>query len=156
MKKIALIVLIFVAAVAAKAQDYNTGIGIRLGPFSGVTLKHFLGEGKAVEGILNTRYHGFSIHGLIEFEKPLGDVSGLSWYFGFGGHIGFYDRYNFPDHYAYHEDIVTIGADGILGIEYTFEEIPLNLSIDWKPQIDLIGYGEFWGDGFALSARYIF
>jgi hypothetical protein len=49
-----------------------------------------------------------------------------------------------------------IGIDGILGIEYNFEEVPINIGVDWKPAFNLTGYSGFWGDGGALSIRYIF
>ena len=34
----------------------------------------------------------------------------------------------------------------------------LNISLDWKPAINLVGAGDsfFWGDNGALSVRYIF
>jgi hypothetical protein len=49
-----------------------------------------------------------------------------------------------------------IGVDGILGLEYNFSEVPINISIDWKPAFNLVGYSRFFGDGGALSLRYIF
>jgi len=49
-----------------------------------------------------------------------------------------------------------IGIDGILGLEYNFKEIPFNIGIDWKPMIDLGGSSGFYGDGGAISIRYIF
>ena len=49
-----------------------------------------------------------------------------------------------------------IGIDGIIGLEYSFTEIPINVSIDWKPVLNIIGYSGFWGDGGALSVRYMF
>ena len=49
-----------------------------------------------------------------------------------------------------------IGIDGIIGIEYNIEPIPFNISLDWKPGLNLIGYTGFWGDELAFSIRYIF
>ena len=49
-----------------------------------------------------------------------------------------------------------IGIDGILGMEYNIQEIPFNISLDWKPAFNLIGYTGFWGDEIALSIRFIF
>ena len=78
----------------------------------------------------------------------------MNWYAGFGAHIGFWDGNNtrWGDDRSY----TVIGLDGILGLEYNFTEIPVNFSIDWKPSFNLVGYSGFWGDGGALSIRYIF
>ena len=37
------------------AQNYNTGIGGRVGFFNGITVKHFLNRNNAVEGIMRDR-----------------------------------------------------------------------------------------------------
>src|SRR5450759_676759 len=65
------------------------------------------------------------------------DVAHLNWYYGGGAHIGFYNG-----NYVYWGNNGTtytiIGIDGILGIEYTFSEIPINIGIDWKPALNLL------------------
>jgi len=148
-----LIVLLF--GLESKAQDYNTGIGLRGGWGTGLTVKHFLGDKAAVEGILDSRWRGFSLTGLYEIHNTAFDIDRLNWYYGFGGHIGFWNGKNVgwaDDNNNY----TVIGIDGILGIEYNFDFIPINLSIDWKPALNLAGSSGFWGDGGAISIRYIF
>lgn len=156
MKKLifVLLVALFVAP-QIKAQDYNTGIGLRGGFSSGLTIKHFLSERKAVEGIFDSRWHGFAITGLYEVHQQAFDTDRLNWYYGVGGHIGFWDANDkkWGDNTG---NYTIIGIDGILGLEYNFKEIPFNLSIDWKPAFNVIGYSGFWGDGGAVSLRYIF
>ncbi len=153
------IVLAFALAVimgaSSAAQDYDTGFGLRLGWSNGLTIKHFFSERSAVEGILSTRWKGFDLTGLYEIHDEAFDLYRLRWYFGFGGHIGFWNGENTPwgvigDNYT------VIGIDGILGIEYTFEGIPINIGLDWKPMFNLSGYSGFWADGGALSLRYTF
>jgi hypothetical protein len=79
----------------------------------------------------------------------------LNFYYGIGGHIGFWDgRYYW--NYNNDRNYTVIGIDGILGLEYNFKEIPFNLSIDWKPAFNLNDSSGFWGDGGAISIRYIF
>ncbi len=148
-----LIVLLF--GLESKSQDYNTGIGLRGGWGTGLTVKHFLGDKAAVEGILDSRWRGFSLTGLYEIHNTAFDIDRLNWYYGFGGHIGFWNGKNVgwaDDNNNY----TVIGIDGILGIEYNFDFIPINLSIDWKPALNLAGSSGFWGDGGAISIRYIF
>lgn len=140
----------------AKAQDYGTGVGIRGGFSQGLTLKHFLDESDAVEGILAWNNGGFVITGLYEIHKPAFDTPGLNWYYGFGGHVGFWNNYSGSRWWGEGGNHSLIGIDGILGIEYSFEEIPINLSLDWKPAINIIGHTGVWGDSGALSIRYIF
>jgi len=155
MKKITLVLflsLFFI--IVSSAQDYKTGIGIRSGWGSGLTLKHFLGEQTAFEGILNSQWRGFSITGLFEVHKNAFNTDRLYWYYGGGGHIGFWNgRYN--SRFDSGNNTI-IGVDGILGLEYNFDFIPINLSLDWKPALNLVGVSGFWGDGGGFSIRYIF
>jgi len=157
MKKLLLTLTLAVCFVAfANAQDYKTGIGLRGGLYNGLTVKHFIGDKSALEGILATRWRGFEITGLYEIHNQLtSNIDRLNWYFGFGGHIGFYNGDNTTWGDA-GTNYTVIGIDGILGLEYNFAEIPLNISVDWKPAFNLVGYSRFWGDGGALSIRYIF
>ncbi len=156
MRKILMTAIIMICFVTfSNAQDYNTGIGLRGGLANGLTIKHFLGEKTAIEGILSSRWKGFNITGLYEIHKQAFDTERLNWYYGVGGHVGFWNG-NDVDWVNDNDDYTVIGIDGILGLEYNFKEIPINLSIDWKPAMNIIGYSGFWGDGGALSIRYIF
>lgn len=136
------------------AQEYKTGIGLRGGFSSGLTIKHFTNHKVALEGLLTTRWQGFVITGLYEVHNQAFDVAHLNWYYGGGAHIGFYNG-----NYVYWGNNGTtytiVGIDGILGIEYTFSEIPINIGIDWKPALNLIGYSGIWSEG-GISVRYVF
>jgi hypothetical protein len=158
MKKIVVTFLIVFSLVSISyAQDYNTGIGLRGGWESGLTIKHFVGAKSAFEGILATRWRGFEVTGLYEIHNQAFNVDRFKWYFGFGGHIGFWNG-----DYTYHywgeagTTYTVVGIDGILGLEYSFSEVPINLSLDWKPAFNFVGYSGWWADGGALSIRYIF
>lgn len=156
MKKILMTAIAMICFVTfSNAQDYNTGIGLRGGLSNGVTLKQFIGNRVALEGILTTRWQGFSITGLYEIHDQAFEVDRLNWYYGVGAHIGFWngDNVNWSDQST---NYTVIGVDGIIGIEYNFLELPINLSADWKPAFNLIGYSGFWADGGAISIRYIF
>jgi len=156
MKKLMFILLIALfVGLKSNAQDYNTGIGLRGGFGTGLTIKHFLHGNKAVEGIFDSRWHGFSVTGLYEIHTRAFDVDRLNFYYGIGGHIGFWDgRYYW--NYDNDRNYTVIGIDGILGLEYNFKEIPFNIGVDWKPAFNLTDSSGFWGDGGAISIRYIF
>jgi hypothetical protein len=48
-----------------------------------------------------------------------------------------------------------VGVDGVVGIEYTFDEIPINLSLDIVPSFHVFPFVQYWQRG-ALSIRYVF
>ncbi len=150
MKKLILTLLLAVCIVTvAGAQDYKTGIGLRLGLYNGLTIKHFFDGNDAIEGLLTTRWGGFEVVGLYEVHHPAFNTSGLKWYYGVGANVGFYGA-SYPG-----GSETVVGIDGVLGMEYSFKSAPINLSLDWKPQLNLVGYSHFFGDGLALSIRYI-
>jgi len=158
MKKIGFTILLAVfSCFLSSAQDYNTGIGLRAGFTNGLTIKHFVSPKTAFEGIIASRWRGLELTGLVEFHGRAFNTERLKYFIGFGGHIGFWNG-NYTRKYwgepgtAY----TVVGADGILGLEYSFIEVPINIGIDWKPVINFYGYSGFWPDGGAFSIRYIF
>ena len=156
MKKTLLILAITLSFnIAMNAQDYKTSLGLRAGLPYGLTVKHFLSEQNAFEGILASRWGGFVVTGLFENEHWTGEYPGLNWFWGFGAHLGFWDAGTNPNFNATYTGSV-LGLDGILGLEYTFDEIPLNLSIDILPTVNLIGYAGWGGINSAISVRYVF
>jgi hypothetical protein len=154
MKKIIFVVMFMVAAfLQGTAQDYQTGIGIRGGVSSGLTVKHFVNPGHAVEGILSMRWGGLELTGLYEVPQTTFNTPRLNWYYGAGAHAGFWGENN---HHWGDERTILFGLDGIIGMEYNFTEIPVNISLDWKPMLNIREDDTFWADGFGLSVRYIF
>jgi len=158
-KKLFLIVVIgfFIFHNNIQAQFYKTGIGIRGALFfSGLTVKHFIGEKAAIEGIIGERWGGVKITALYEMHNhlPFGKIDRFTWFFGGGAHIGFFKKDN-PPWWDNKESYTIIGIDGIIGMEFTFEYIPISISLDYKPLIDL-NYGYFGFREVALSVRYVF
>jgi len=153
-KGIITIILVLSIVGLANAQEYRTGIGLRAGFSSGLTIKHFMNQKAAFEGLLKTRWQGFDITGLYEIHNQAFDVSRLKWYYGGGAHIGFYNG-NHVYWGTYGQEYTIVGIDGILGMEYTFSEIPINIGIDWKPALNIVGYSGFWSEG-AISFRFVF
>lgn len=149
MKKFLAIITIAVLFTAvASAQDYNNGIGLRAGFNQGITFKHFILTKSAIEVLMATRWRGIEVAGLFEIHNRAFDIDRFNWYFGAGAHIGFYGS-------GYGGGSGTfVGIDGILGLEYNFTELPINIGLDWKPAFDF-GYSHFFADGGALSVRYI-
>ncbi len=156
MKKLGLTILFTLFIISfSNAQDYNTGIGLRGGLANGVTIKHFVSSNTAFEGIISSRWRGLQLTGLYEIHGRAFNTDRLNWYIGFGAHVGFWNG-DYANWGEPGDSYTVVGIDGILGLEYNFIEVPINLSIDWKPAFNLIGYTGFWADGGALSIRYIF
>ena len=149
MRKFILIAFLLTSiSFVSKAQMYTSAVGLRMGLEGGITLKHFNNEKTALEGILSTRWHGINATGLYEIHALAFDIDGLFWYYGGGVHIGLGS--SFDNNFA-------AGIDGVIGIEYTIRDYPINISLDWKPAVNVIGgYNQYWGTGTALSIRYVF
>jgi hypothetical protein len=145
--------MIFIVAVSG--QDYKTGIGFRGGFSNGLTIKHFLTSDVALEGLLTSRYSGYNITGLYEIHTEPFSVTGLYFYYGFGGNLGSWRSGPNRDWWNDRENHSVIGIDGIVGLEYNFGSIPFNISLDYKPGFNIIGYPKFWGDEFSFSIRYV-
>lgn len=153
--KFLILILLTVLTVTVNAQPYKTALGVRFGPFNGVTVKHFVSDRNALEGLASFRWGGFMVTGLYEWQNGIRGASGLDYYLGLGAHVGTwntgsYYRTKYPDY----DNYTTVGLDFIAGLEYTFAEAPFNVSLDWKPAFNF-GH-DWWGDGLALSVRYTF
>ena len=78
-------------------------------------------------------------------------VAGLTWYFGGGAHVNagsMYRRYYLYNtardknvYYVERRDVVAVGVDGILGVEYKFKPVPFAVSADIKPFKETNNYG---------------
>jgi len=137
MKKILIIAFLItgLGLYQTNAQAYKTGLGIRLsshGPVvnNAVTFKYFLSERTAVEALFSFS-DPVAIGGLLEFHKPITATDGLQWFYGAGAYIGFDSD----------KETATrnlMGAQGIVGLDYKFQNLPLNLTLDWKPELNII------------------
>lgn len=133
-------------------SDYKNAIGIRIGETSGFTYKHFFNNGNAFEGIVSAWPYTVGLTGLYEKHLQAG-APGLLWYYGAGGHINLggptsrvYYGYNGDRRYTYvyRTGGFGLGVDGIIGIEYKFRPIPLGLSADLKPFIEVNDYSNVY------------
>lgn len=134
----------------AEAQDYKSGIGLRVGGTSGITFKHFFRHDMAVEGIAGFFGNGSSLTGMVARYTPAFDTKGLRFYYGAGAHIAFYNgRYrvnnNFWRDINYYDTRETVlGVDGVVGLEYKIDSLPLAISLDLKPLVEM-GPGGYVG-----------
>ncbi len=134
--------------VSLHAQDdYKLGLGIRFSDASptlsnSVSVKYFFSEGNAVDALISFGGSRFGLGALYEKHTPFNATPGFTWYYGGGGYVGF------QDHSTY------LGPTGVIGLDYKFQNIPLNLSLDWKPELDIIPRINLVPDAFGLTARF--
>ena len=152
-KKILFVIVLAILCFSERgySQYYSSAVGARLGNASGLTGKILMSKRTYLEGIFTARWDGFNITALVEIAQPLPDTPGLNWYYGAGANIGFWDDPNDSED----NSELNVGADGILGMEYTFDDLPINIAIDWKPYFIIITNPRFEFDEFALSVRYV-
>ena len=58
--------------------DYKTALGVKLYP-GALSVKHFIGKGRAVEGLGYLSTDGFRLAGLYELHFPITGAEGLQW-----------------------------------------------------------------------------
>lgn len=149
-----LIALGFTKSMSAQPQLYYTAIGLNAGYNYGITLKHYVSTKNMIEGIANFNY-GPGITLLYEFNNrhPF-DIDEFDWFYGFGAHAKFVNGRRANPFYPDLSRHLTFGVDGILGLEYTFKDTPINLGINVKPELNFTTSNLFWFDG-ALTLRYV-
>ena len=158
MKKIIFVSLLTsTIAFAASSQSYKTAVGVRLSSSAAIvnnsiSLKHFLNERSAIEALFSFG-DPIALAGLYEVHKPF-STEGLQWFYGGGGYIGFVKTWNPAKNQ--NETDVNFGAQGVIGLDYKFTNIPLNLSLDWKPELNLISDINFEPAAIGFTVRFTF
>lgn len=159
----------FIALISGSSigQPYQTGLGLRFGGImSGISVRHFVSPSGALEGLASFGRHAFMITGLYESFHPFPNAEGLSWFFGGGAHVGFFQdnyRYEYFYYKSYKNKTIKViedgneqfsfGGDFIIGLDYKFRNTPINISLDVKPMIDIVpGFYSYW-EG-AISFRF--
>ncbi len=160
MKKIVFVLLFAAGTVVfnnADAQDYRTALGVRLSSAppavnNSVSLKQFITDKTAIEGLLSFG-DPLALGVLIELHKPLA-AAGLSWFYGGGGYLSFVKTYD-PNKQK-NETNTNLGAQGVIGLDYKFGNFPLNLSLDWKPELNLVTDINLEPAAVGFTARFTF
>lgn len=161
MKKVILAIVFFsVALLSVKAQDIaDNAIGLRLGDNDGlggeISYQTRLSETNRLEIDLGFRDRSnendaFKLTGIYQWVWNID--GGFNWYAGFGAGVGSWSNNNDSSN---DDDGLFLNADGNVGIEYDFK-IPLLLSLDFRPEIGVLGNYSDTDLDLALSIRYQF
>lgn len=142
--------------------------GLRLGYSSGIFYQISSEEGNAEIAynlMLSFRKSGVQFTGLkIIYETSLDAISpDLFFGWGYGGHIGFiysnHVKSMGQDYYFYGDRFLPLfGADGWIAAEYRVHEIPLVISLNLKPFVELTipSFIRIMPGDVAVSISYVF
>lgn len=155
--------IVFMGTVSMNGQEISDhALGLRLGDSDGfgaeISYQKSIGRSNRAEFDLGWRdsrnYDAFKLAGLYQWVRPID--GGFNWYYGVGGGVGSVDFPNIPG--TDDDGGLFIFAAGDIGVEYNFD-IPLLLSLDFRPEIGVLGYDGF-NDNFdfdiGLGVRYQF
>lgn len=157
MRKLFLFIgFVTVSFFTANAQDISeNAIGIRFGENNGfggeISYQRKLSDANRLEVDLGLRgdknYSAFKATGLYEWVWQLDGQ--FNWYAGLGGGIG-----SWKEKITDTSNTFIFGA-GVIGVEYNFD-IPLLVSLDFRPEFGFNDAYDGFNSDFGLSVRYQF
>ncbi len=146
--------LYFNSHAQSMGRTYKTALGVKFYP-GAISLKSFTSDKIALEGLGYFFNYGFRLTGLYEIHGDINGAEGLKWYAGGGGHIGAWNN-TWKTAFPQRNNGLMIGVDGVIGLDYKVNEVPLNVSLDWQPSFNIVGYNYFEGGWGGLAIRYTF
>ena len=137
-------VLILLLVSTSFSQNYKMAIGFKGGypGYGSLNAKKSISKSDYLEASIGGfgRYpYNVGFHAQLDYERMQTLEAGFSFYYGGGGLLGITSK------------IVHLAPKALLGLEYNFEDVPLNISIDTGPYLFIspkIGF--IWGGGLAL------
>ena len=170
---------------------YNTSVGLKfeIPPYLlsrelslSATGKHFINDNHAIEAIVNYRqfditptpgsipvmpntldsWHWVRISGLYLIHSSFQEFrSGLDLYIGGGGYVGFLGGSYNNSGTDYNSTFTGISFS--IGLDWSLEDMPINVSIDWIPSFGFTSenqkldssFSGFTGQQGGLSLRYV-
>jgi hypothetical protein len=153
-RKLLLVLLFALLSSVTNAQrerldlTYKTAIGARFTPF-GISLKvNNSFSNRSVEAIAyfqNDTYVGTLLY---YWNFTLDKKFTTKLYFGGGGQAGYSNKNDASDAFG--------GAVGVVGLDYKFEKLPFNISLDWQPSFQFGDVEGFNGNYGGIALRFAF
>jgi hypothetical protein len=168
----------------SSGSSRNWAVGLRLGDPAGLNVRKYFGNNALEVNLGSTGafyggesraytyrgYGGYRGPGIalgVNYigQKSISSVEGLEWYWGLGGqlssrrHYYHYDDEFFKKHgytYGYYESQVALGANALLGLEWTIPSTPISLFTDLGLHIEIVPT-PFWVNvPLGLGGRFNF
>ncbi len=135
------------SAFAQKPVGGELAIGARFGGVSALNIKKYNGYNtSALEFMAGWNFDnnvdGFTVTGLWEKLAPLSGSKQVSAFLGVGPTMAFGNEFR-------------LGASGIIGIDWRFKMLPLNIQFDWSPTWFFVNGNDFSFVNGAISVRYL-
>ena len=110
---------------------------------------------------------GMHVHYLIHSDWFASEFDGLQWYYGFGGQFRFQSyrhkyQYKIKGDPSWHTaetekfTDIDLGADGVLGAEYEFEDVPIRVFVDLTLFMEVVDNPFFFWFQAGIGGRYMF
>lgn len=148
MKRMLILMIVAVCATGAFAQIKGNTIGMRLGGGNWFTFEasyqHAMGSNQRIQadmGLLAGGNTGFALSG--SYHWVMNIESNFNWYVGPSVRLG-----------AKHNDFL-FGIAPQIGTEYWFSNVPLQLSVDFRPGLG-VNNGTFFMWDVMFGVRYVF
>jgi hypothetical protein len=159
MKNRMILVAMLSILINANSQMYTTALGVRADAstldvaLAEISVKHFFSEKNAFE--INFGAGRYFLWSQLLFHSNNRLKKDIEWYWGAGVDGGYWFTGSHGGGGKYDQNGAWLGLDGVLGIEYTFNYIPINLAMDMGPTFRVIpAYKLGWMLGFTI--RYGF
>ena len=165
------VLLLSLTQTSLAQRSYDRSVGLRLGQPIALSYKQFISDAGAFELQLGSRGYGrlyryVSLGAAYLHHRDLSSlldawnlpqVGNLNYYFG--GGVSGYTWHVRDANYQGLNNRISWGLELYTGLEYTLENIPLVVSVDWSPRFFLGNtYGSSrrlgWGYG-AVAIRYV-
>lgn len=146
------IALLFAFGMSANAQLSHIGVRFGGGQGYGAELSTIWNNNIEADLGLNSGdgYTNFALTGIYQWRGDLG--SNFGWFAGVGAKLAYWNwEYNYDG-----DGRIGIALAGQAGVEYNFQAVPIQLSLDIRPAFWILPSTDFhWGD-IAFGIRYRF
>lgn len=157
-RKLSTLFVLFIVCTSM-AQNYNSAIGFKgnysttHSSFGQLTWKQFFSKQSAFELTLGGNQSFVWGQFMYERNQRLNKI--FEWYWGAGIDAGYFEMANGGRTSLESQHGLWSGVNGVLGIEHTFAEMPINVAFDFGPTVRITPDVKV-GLVFGLSMRYAF
>lgn len=142
------IIMFFAGSQQISAQIYNTAAGLSIDFGDGITLagpmvKHFFNSHNAGQAELVFGNGVSVLQAIYSYNSGISGASGLNWMVGAGGAL------------AFGSGNTELGIRPMAGLEYKITNVPLSLSLEWRPAL-WITEGDSDMGRFGMGFKFTF